>query len=173
MLLEDLKSSADSSLAQEAKLKYNQQVQALISYSAYSTFIIFCGLWTIFDNPFVAFSYLFGATLVRTSRARFILYQCEDASPGVPIDTSHLSLPQGLAYAYGLGKYVETIGGVASEAEAIRGTGVGQARFAFLILLFIFVGKFRSSGLMEVPTILGFFTYQLGSLLQGLRATDD
>jgi len=80
---------------------------------------------------------------------------------------------QGLAYTYGLGKYVETIGGVATEADAVRGAGVGQARFAFLIILFILVGKFRSSGLMEVPTILGFFTYQIGSLLQGLRATDD
>ena len=68
---------------------------------------------------------------------------------------------------------METIGGVATEAEAIKGAGVGQARFAFLILLFIFVGKFRSYGLMEVPTILGFFTYQLGSLFQGMRATDD
>ncbi|GKY93179.1 hypothetical protein MPSEU_000285800 [Mayamaea pseudoterrestris] len=141
-LMEDLKQSAETSLAVEEQDKYNQQLQALIVYSAYTTFAIFCGLWTAFENPFVAFSYLFGASL-------------------------------GLAYAYGLGKYVEQIGGVATEAEAIRGAGVGQARFAFLILLFIFVGKFRSSGLMEVPTILGFFTYQLGSLLQGLRATDN
>jgi hypothetical protein len=83
------------------------------------------------------------------------------------------TLSQGLAYAYGLGKYVGQIGGSATDAETLRGAGVGQARFAFLILLFIFVGKFRSSGLLEVPTIAGFFTYQIGSLLQGLRATDE
>ena len=79
----------------------------------------------------------------------------------------------GLAYAYGLGKYVETIGGSADDTEAVQGAGVGQARFAFLILLFVFVGRFRSSGLLEIPSILGFFTYQLASLSQGLREIDD
>ena len=79
----------------------------------------------------------------------------------------------GLAYAYGLGKYVETIGGSVDDTEAIQGAGVGQARFAFLILLFVFVGKFRSSGLLEIPSIMGFFTYQLASLSQGLREIDD
>ena len=79
----------------------------------------------------------------------------------------------GLAYAYGLGKYVETIGGSAEDTEAVQGAGVGQARFAFLVLLFIFVGKFRSAGLLEIPTILGFFTYQLASLSQGLREIND
>ena len=80
---------------------------------------------------------------------------------------------QGAAYAYGLGKYVGMVGGVDTEADAVKGAGVGQARFAFLIILFIFVGKFRSSGLMEVPAILGFFTYQLGSLVQALRSPDE
>lgn len=75
----------------------------------------------------------------------------------------------GLAYSYGLAKYVESIGGYVVDSEALRGAGVGQARFAFLILLFIFVGKFRSYGFLEIPSILGFFTYQLASLTQGLR----
>lgn len=48
-------------------------------------------------------------------------------------------------------------------------TGVGSARFAFLIALFIFVGKFRSEGLQEIPAIMGFFTYQISSLSQGLK----
>jgi hypothetical protein len=73
----------------------------------------------------------------------------------------------GLAYSYGLGKYVETLGGSAEDAGAVQGAGVGQARFAFLILLFVIVGKFRSQGLQEIPAILGFFTYQLASLSQG------
>jgi len=79
----------------------------------------------------------------------------------------------GLAYAYGLGKYVETIGGSADDTEAVQGAGIGQARFAFLILLFLFVGRFRSAGLIEIPTIAGFFTYQLASLSQGLREIND
>ena len=79
----------------------------------------------------------------------------------------------GLAYAYGLGKYVETIGGTIDDAEAVEGAGVGQARFAFLILLFVLVGKFRTVGLIEIPTIAGFFTYQIASLSQGLREIND
>mmetsp|Transcript_131181 Transcript_131181/g.195498 ORF Transcript_131181/g.195498 Transcript_131181/m.195498 type:complete len:220 (+) Transcript_131181:67-726(+) len=79
----------------------------------------------------------------------------------------------GLAYAYGLGKYVETIGGSVDDTEVVQGAGVGQARFAFLILLFVIVGKYRSYGLLEIPTIAGFFTYQLASLSQGLREIDD
>ncbi len=75
----------------------------------------------------------------------------------------------GTAYAYGLGKFVESVGGTIDDAAAVEGAGVGQARFAFLIMLFIFVGKFRAYGLLEIPSIMGFFTYQLASLSQGLK----
>lgn len=75
----------------------------------------------------------------------------------------------GVAYAYGLGKYVEVVGGTIDDAKAVEGAGVGQARFAFLILLFVFVGKFRAYGLQEIPSIAGFFTYQLATLSQGLK----
>eukprot|EP00586_Coscinodiscus_wailesii_P015282 CAMPEP_0172515414 /NCGR_PEP_ID=MMETSP1066-20121228/267810_1 /TAXON_ID=671091 /ORGANISM="Coscinodiscus wailesii, Strain CCMP2513" /LENGTH=234 /DNA_ID=CAMNT_0013296465 /DNA_START=181 /DNA_END=882 /DNA_ORIENTATION=+ len=75
----------------------------------------------------------------------------------------------GTAYSYGLGKYVETLGGSVDDAGAVGGAGVGQARFAFLILLFVVVGKFRGQGVQEIPAIMGFFTYQLASLGQGLR----
>lgn len=79
----------------------------------------------------------------------------------------------GTAYSYGLGKYVETLGGSADDVEEVQGAGVGQARFAFLILLFLFVGKFRGQGLQEIPSIMGFFTYQLASLSQGLKEIYD
>eukprot|EP00980_Cylindrotheca_fusiformis_P023857 scaffold11076_cov122-Cylindrotheca_fusiformis.AAC.1 len=79
----------------------------------------------------------------------------------------------GIFYAYGLGKYVQTIGGSIEDAGAVQGAGVGQARFAFLILLFICVGKLQSAGLIPIPAILGFFTYQIASLTQGLREFDD
>ncbi|KAL3794523.1 hypothetical protein ACHAWO_013004 [Cyclotella atomus] len=78
----------------------------------------------------------------------------------------------GTAYSYGLGKYVQTIGGTIDDVEA-EGAGIGQARFAFLILLFVAVGRFRDQGLLEIPSIMGFFTYQLASLGQGLREIDD
>jgi hypothetical protein len=79
----------------------------------------------------------------------------------------------GLAYVYGLGKYVATLGGSVDDARSLQGAGVGEARFAFLILLFVFVGKFRSYGLVEIPCISGFFTYQLASLSQGLKEFND
>jgi len=78
----------------------------------------------------------------------------------------------GTAYSFGLGKYVETIGGSIDDTD-MEGAGVGQARFAFLILLIVVLGKFRSQGLVEIPSIMGFFTYQLASLSQGLREIDD
>jgi len=79
----------------------------------------------------------------------------------------------GTAYTYGLGKFVQTIGGDINNVEASE-SGVGNARFAFLILLFVILGKFRGpGGLQEIPTIAGFFTYQLASLKQGLEEYDD
>lgn len=59
------------------------------------------------------------------------------------------------------------------DAADVQGSGVGQARFAFLILLFILVGKLRVYGLVEIPSIMGFFTYQIASLGQGLRELND
>jgi hypothetical protein len=79
----------------------------------------------------------------------------------------------GLAYAFGLGKYVENLGGSIDDQGAMQGAGVGEARFAFLIVLFIVVSKFRSQGFLELPAIGGFFTYQLASLSQGLREIND
>jgi len=79
----------------------------------------------------------------------------------------------GTAYSYGLAKYVQVLGGSADDMDSVEGAGVGQARFAFLILLFVIVGKFRSQGLLEIPSIAGFFTYQLASLNQGLKQIDD
>jgi hypothetical protein len=79
----------------------------------------------------------------------------------------------GTAYTYGLGKYVSAIGGTVEDADDVQGAGLGNARFAFLIVLFVIVGKFRSQGLQEIPAIGGFFTYQLASLSQGLKEFDE
>jgi hypothetical protein len=93
-------------------------------------------------------------------------------NPFVPISYS-LGAILGLAYCYGLGRSVETVGASIDDAGAVQGAGVGSARFAFLILLLVVVGKFRSAGLIEIPAILGFFTYQLGSLSQGVKEIND
>jgi hypothetical protein len=84
-----------------------------------------------------------------------------------------LGAAMGLAYTYGLAKYVAALGGSADDENTVQGAGVGGARFAFLILLFIIVGRFRDEGLQEIPAISGFFTYQIASLFQGLREIND
>jgi len=93
-------------------------------------------------------------------------------NPFVSVSYSFGAL-MGMAYAYGLGKSVESFGGSFDDAATSRGAGVGEARFAFLILLVIFVGKFRAEGLKEIPAISGFFTYQIASVFQGFREFND
>jgi|UPI000581B270 hypothetical protein len=141
VLIREMSGATERAIRAEQKQKFAIRRNALVSDTAFIGFFIFCSLWSVFDNPFVAFSYAFGASL-------------------------------GLAYAYGLGKYVESIGVVSFDAPE-PGDGVGQARLAFLFILFIIVGKFRAQGLLELPAITGFFTYQLASLSQGLREYND
>lgn len=146
-LVEDLKQSNEKSLQEEMREKFAQRRSALVNDTLFLGFFIFCALWTFSENPFVPLSYSLGAFF-------------------------------GTLYAYGLGKYVETLnlGTGPQDIESLvneQGAGVGQARFAFFIMLFIFIGKFRSYGLLEIPSILGFFTYQLASLSQGLQEFDE
>jgi hypothetical protein len=132
------------SLRQEQSAKFERRRLALVVDTAYIAWFIFCACWMIFPSPMTAISYSFGATM-------------------------------GIAYTYGLGKSVEVIGKSIDDVGATQGAGVGEARFAFLILLFLFVGKFRGGeyGLQEIPSIAGFFTYQIASLNQGLREIND
>lgn len=138
-------SQNSKSIRQVQLEKFEARRLALVYDTAQFAVYIFCGCWIFFENPFTAFSYAFGATM-------------------------------GLAYAFGLGKSVETLGQSIDDVIDGKGAGagVGEARFAFLILLFIFVGKFRGElGLQEIPSIAGFFTYQIASLNQGLREIND
>jgi hypothetical protein len=141
-LIDEMSSANEASIKAEMQDKFAKRRLGLVGDTAYFGFFIFCLLWLVSENPFVAISYSFGATM-------------------------------GLAYAYGLGKYVETVGASIEEAKSSQGAGVGAARFAFLIILFIIVGRFRSEGLLEVPAIAGFFTYQLASLSQGMKEIND
>jgi hypothetical protein len=143
-LANKLSSQSKLSLRQEQSEKFEKRRLALVFDTAYIGWFIFCACWMIFSNPLTAVSYAFGATM-------------------------------GIAYTYGLGKSVEVIGQSIDDVGATQGAGVGEARFAFLILLFLFVGKFRGGdfGLEEIPSIAGFFTYQIASLNQGLRQIND
>jgi len=47
-----------------------------------------------------------------------------------------------------------------------------QARFAFLILLFLLIGKFKGS-IEPVPAIGGFFTYFVAAISQSFEIYDD
>jgi hypothetical protein len=143
-LAQELSSKSAKSFKQVQLEKFEARRLALVYDTAQFAVYIFCGCWLFFPSPFTAFSYAFGATM-------------------------------GLAYAFGLGKSVETIGQSMDDVQqGSGGGGVGEARFAFLILLFILVGKFRGEmGLQEIPSIAGFFTYQIASLNQGLREIND
>ena len=137
-LMNEMSDVNEQSLKEEQSLNYAKMQTGLIVETVFFSALVFSLLWLACDNPFVPFSYVFGASF-------------------------------GVAYTYGLTKYVEVIGGTIDDASAIKGAGVGQARFAFLILLFLFVGKLRVYGLQEIPSIMGFFTYQLATLSQGLK----
>lgn len=137
-LMQEMSDQNDQSLKEEQSKSFAKVQNALLTETIFFTTLLFSLLWLACDNPFVPFSYAFGAVF-------------------------------GVFYAYGLGKFVETVGGTIDDASTVEGAGIGQARFAFLIMLFIFVGKFRAYGLLEIPSIMGFFTYQLASLSQGLK----
>lgn len=121
---------------------------ALVSDTIFFTLLIFSILWFLSETPQTALSYLFGATL-------------------------------SVGYSYGLGKYVESLGTKDNNSEVTavqqQPTGdFGQARFALIIILLIALAKFRGqTGLQEIPTIAGFFTYQLASLNQGMKDLDE
>ena len=137
-----MQDSSEANIRAEMRESFTKRRLGLVADTAYIGFFIFCALWCVSANPFVAFSYALGTTM-------------------------------GLLYSYGLGRYVETVGASIDDEGATQGAGLGEARFAFLILLLIFVGKFRSMGLVEIPSIAGFFTYQLASLKQGLKEYND
>jgi len=115
------------------------------------------------------------ALVADTAYLGFMIFcACWIFSPNPFVAISYaLGATLGSAYSYGLGRYVENVGASIDDEGAAQGAGVGEARFAFLIVLFIFVGKFKSAGLLEIPSIAGFFTYQLASLRQGLKEYND
>jgi len=125
--------------------RYSSRLNSLLSDNIYFSLLIFSILWSFSYNPMVGVSYLFGSIL-------------------------------GTLYSFGLGKYVESIksGEERLDSPSAPGEGLGQARFAFVFILLILLGKFRGeSGLQEIPTIAGFFTYQLASLSQGFKELDE
>jgi len=115
---------------------------------------------------------LFLGDIVYFSVLIFSTLWCFSSSVFTPISYSFGAFC-GLAYSFGLSKYVESLGGSVDAQDSVEAAGLGQGRFAFLGLLFVLVGKFRTVGLQEIPAILGFFTYQLASLSQALREFEE
>ena len=66
----------------------------------------------------------------------------------------------GFGYITLLGRTVEAFG-----TAGIPGAGVGQARFALVILLVLLAGKYRDT-IQVIPAIVGFSTYQVATFLQ-------
>jgi hypothetical protein len=76
----------------------------------------------------------------------------------------------GGAYLYLLGRYVGSLG--EATLDGAKEGGIGQARFAVVGLLIAIAGKQREY-LDFIPLLLGFFSYQLATLLQAARPVDD
>ena len=72
----------------------------------------------------------------------------------------------GGAYLYLLGRYVGSLG--EATLDGAKEGGIGQARFAVVGLLIAIAGKQREY-LDFIPLLLGFFSYQLATLLQAAR----
>jgi hypothetical protein len=71
----------------------------------------------------------------------------------------------GLAYALLLGNFVESIGEGAIQGGGGRG---GALRFVPVLLMVLVYGKFKTTFSL-LPELLGFFSYQAGSLLQAFN----
>ena len=67
----------------------------------------------------------------------------------------------GLMYSLLLGRYVENLG-------REGGGGGGSIRFAPVILLIAAYGRFKTE-LNIIPELLGFFSYQVSSLMQAFN----
>lgn len=62
-LVQDLSDVSNKSLRAKQKEQFARRRIALVGDTAFLSFFVFCGLWIAFDNPFVALSYILGATL--------------------------------------------------------------------------------------------------------------
>lgn len=62
-LVQDISDAAEKSLKEEQRELFAKQRQALVGDTATYGFFIFCFLWIVSDNPFVAFSYAVGSLM--------------------------------------------------------------------------------------------------------------
>ena len=111
-------------------------------------------------------------TTLLTSILIFSLLWLLTPSPPLPLSYLLGSL-LGTLYTVALGKSVKTIGASEIDAETVRDGAQGQARFAFLLLLFVFIGRGREGGVEPVPAIAGFFTYFVGAVSESFERYDD
>jgi hypothetical protein len=62
-LIQDLSDVSNKGIRARQKEQFSKRRIALVGDTAYLSFFLFCGLWSVFDNPFIPLSYLLGATL--------------------------------------------------------------------------------------------------------------
>ena len=92
-------------------------------------------------------------------------------NPLVPLSYL-LGATSGTFYTYALGKQVSTVGKSEFNVETVSDGATGQARFAFLLILFILISRFNNV-ILPVPAIGGFFTYFVAALSQSFVIYDD
>lgn len=62
-LIQDLSDVSNKPLRAKQKEQFAKRRIALVGDTAFLSFFVFCGMWSAFENPFVALSYILGATL--------------------------------------------------------------------------------------------------------------
>ena len=67
---------------------------------------------------------------------------------------------------------MSTIGRSEIDLDTVSDGATGQARFAFLILLFLLIGK-SEGAISPIPAIGGFFTYFVAAVSQSMEVYDD
>jgi hypothetical protein len=61
-LIQDLSDVSNKGIRARQKEQFSKRQIALVGDTALLSFFVFCGLWSVFDNPFISLSYLLGAT---------------------------------------------------------------------------------------------------------------
>jgi hypothetical protein len=62
-LIQDLSDVSNKSIRAKQKEQFAKRRIALVGDTAFLSFFVFCGFWIALENPFVALSYILGATL--------------------------------------------------------------------------------------------------------------
>lgn len=113
--------------------------------------------------------YLLSTTSIITISLSSLAYITFD-NPYIPLSYLAGGL-LGLFYLRGLSSYVSTVGASDITTDTLKDAGSGAGRFAGFLMLFVLaraVGDFNLGA-----GVAGFFTYQVGSVVEGFRSWND